>query len=67
MEAATHERRHEHEVTEKKDGELATLYGGLGDQPAPYPMLVQPWEEESWDPGSAVDAEIFAGLLRLSP
>jgi hypothetical protein len=48
------------------DAELATLHGGLPDPAAPYPLLVEPWEE-GWDTHSELDAQIFAGLLRLAP
>lgn len=61
MEAATPTRELE------RDAELATLYGGSGDSPPPQPLLVEPWEEAAWDEESPLDAQIFAGLLRLSP
>jgi hypothetical protein len=64
MEAATHE----HELEDvQRDAELATLYGGIDGVGAPYPMLVQPWEDDAWQEESELDALIFAGLLRLAP
>jgi hypothetical protein len=65
MEAATQEHKIEAEV--QRDAELATLYGGLDEVGAPYPLLVQPWEDEAWDEESELDSQIFAGLLRLAP
>jgi hypothetical protein len=65
MEAATQE--HEIEAEVQRDAELATLYGGLDEVGAPYPLLVQPWEDEAWDEESELDPQIFAGLLRLAP
>jgi hypothetical protein len=65
MDTATHE--HEIEVEVQRDAELATLYGGLNEIEAPYPLLVQPWEYEAWEEESELDPLIFAGLLRLGP
>jgi hypothetical protein len=65
MEAATQE--HEIAAEAQFDPELATLYGGLNGIAPPYPMLVQPWEDEAWDEESDLDPLIFAGLLRLGP
>jgi hypothetical protein len=65
METATQE--HEIEAEVQRDAELATLYGGLDEVGAPYPLLVQPWEDEAWDEESELDPQIFAGLLRLAP
>jgi hypothetical protein len=50
-----------------RDGELASLYGGIDDSDAPYPLLVGPWEGEAWDEDSDLDPQILAGLLRLAP
>jgi hypothetical protein len=55
------------EPTIAQDAELATLYGGLGGMEMPYPLLIEPWEGESWDQDSGLDAEIFASLISLSP
>jgi hypothetical protein len=33
----------------------------------PYPLLVEPWEGETWEEDSELDPLIFAGLLRLAP
>jgi hypothetical protein len=49
-----------------RDGELASLYAGVGETDAPYPLLVSPWEEP-WDADSELDPQILAGLLRLAP
>ena len=65
MEAATNE--HRIEADAPRDAELATLYGGLDEAGGPYPMLVEPWEDEAWDEESELDAQIFADLLRLAP
>jgi hypothetical protein len=65
MEAATNE--HQIEPDAQRDAELATLYGGLDEAGGPYPLLVQPWEDEVWDHDSELDPQIFAGLLRLAP
>ena len=65
MEAATHE--HEIEVEMQRDAELATLYGGADEVGAPYPLLVEPWEDETWEEDSELDPLIFEGLLRLAP
>jgi hypothetical protein len=65
MEAATHE--HKTEAKLQRDAELATLYGGIDEVGAPYPLLVQPWEDEAWSEESELDPLIYAGLLRLSP
>lgn len=65
MDAATDQQEVEAEAL--RDGELATLYGGLDEVGAPYPLLVQPWKDEPWDEPSELDAQIFAGLLRLAP
>jgi hypothetical protein len=61
MEAATEEHR-----IEAQEAELATLYGGFEEGVAPFPLLVEP-REETWSEESEFDAQIFAGLLRLSP
>jgi hypothetical protein len=50
-----------------RDGELASLYGGIDETEASYPLLVQPWEDQAWDEDSDLDPLIFAGLLRLAP
>jgi len=65
MEAGTHE--HEIEAERQRDAELATLYGGVDEVGAPYPLLVEPWEDETWDQDSELDPLIFAALLRLAP
>jgi hypothetical protein len=65
MEAGTQE--HEIEAERQRDAELATLYGGVDEVGAPYPMLVEPWEDETWDQDSELDPMILAGLLRLAP
>jgi hypothetical protein len=65
MEAATHE--HELEAEMQCDAELATLYGGADEVGAPYPLLVEPREDETWEEDSELDPLIFAGLLRLAP
>lgn len=49
------------------DAELATLYGGLPEPAGQYPLLVEAWEDEGWDEETELDAQIFAGLLRISP
>jgi len=68
MEAATQEHElREIEAEAERDAELATLHGGLNDAGAPYPLLVEPWEDMAWDRDSELDAAIFAGLLRLAP
>jgi hypothetical protein len=48
------------------EAELATLCGGSPDPAEAYPLLIEPWQEE-WDTESELDAQIFAGLLRLAP
>jgi hypothetical protein len=64
MEHATQE----HEVeSEMRAAELATLYGGSDDAGTPYPMLVEPWEDDPWEADSEIDPQIYAGLLRLAP
>jgi hypothetical protein len=65
MEAATH--KHEIDAEIQRDAELATLYAGAGDVGVPYPLLVEPWEDETWEEDSELDPLIFAGLLRLAP
>jgi hypothetical protein len=65
MDTATHE--YEIEAEMQREAELATLYGGLEEGGAPYPILVQPWEDEAWQEESELDPLIFAGLLRLAP
>jgi len=65
MQASRNE--HEHEADLQRDAELATLYGGIDEVDAPYPMLVQPWEDDAWEQESELDPQIFVGLLRLSP
>jgi hypothetical protein len=50
-----------------RDGELASLYGGIDETGAAYPLLVSAWEDEAWDEDSALDPQILAGLLRLAP
>ena len=65
MEAGTQE--HEIEAERQRDAELATLYGGVDEVGAPYPLLVEPWEDETWDQDSELDPLIFAALLRLAP
>jgi hypothetical protein len=64
MEAARHEP--EIEAERQREAELATLYGGV-DVGAPYPLLVEPWEDETWEEDSELDPLIFAGLLRPAP
>jgi hypothetical protein len=50
-----------------REGELASLYGGIDQSDAPYPLLVGPWEGDVWDEDSDLDPQILAGLLRLGP
>jgi hypothetical protein len=64
MEAAWHQPEIE---AERRDAELATLYGGIDEVGAPYPLLVEPWEDGTWEEDSELDPLIFAGLLRLAP
>lgn len=65
MEAATEEHQLEAEV--QRDAELATLYGVLNEIGDPDPLLVEPWDDSAWSSDSELDAQIFAGLLRLAP
>lgn len=62
---ATHE--HEIEAEAQHDAEMATHYGGLDELAGPYPLLVEPWDDGAWNEDSELDAQIFAGLLRLAP
>jgi hypothetical protein len=65
MDAAT--QAHVIEAEMQRDPDLARLYGCLDGAGGPYPLLVEPWEDEGWDFESELDAQIFAGLLRLAP
>ena len=65
MEAGTHE--HEIDAEIQRDAELATLYGGANEVGVPYPLLVEPSEDETWEEDSELDPLIFAGRLRLAP
>jgi hypothetical protein len=60
----------EHRPTEIRDAELANLYAGPDEPGSAYPLLIEPWQEQvdaDWSDESELDAQIFAGLLRLAP